>query len=127
MLTVKPIESKEEQKKFCELCGIDFCPDMFAYAARVSGEFIGMSQFNIENGTGYIKDLLLVPGKDDDEALFIMGRATMNFIDLCGVHKCRADRGAGKIMKLIGFREAEDGTLFCDMTGMFTSGCGGKH
>ena len=32
-----------------------------------------------------------------------------------------------EIMKLIGFREAEDGTLFCDMTGMFTSGCGGKH
>ena len=94
-----------------------------------SGEIMGFSQFEIKEGCGYIYDLKPRIGYSDNEAMFILGRATMNFIDLCGVHKCKcsADAADPAIIHAIGFKSLEDGEPVCDMTGMFDGHCGCKH
>ncbi|MFA5561790.1 MAG: hypothetical protein WDA00_04040 [Eubacteriales bacterium] len=124
MLTVKPLESKQEQEAACARCAIPYEADDLAYGAYADGEFIGMCQFKVGE-VGYIRDLVCAQGTEDFEALFIMGRGTLNFIDLCGVHTCRARAGAAadRVLLAIGFRRQADGDWFADMSQMFTSPC----
>ena len=86
MLEIKPIQDKNEQKTLCELCGAAYRPQAFAYSAYDNGAPIGICQFRIMNDTGYVYNLCNTADTDDLEALIIMGRAALNFIDLCGVH-----------------------------------------
>ena len=127
MFKITPAQSKEEQVKLCHLCGADYREGAFAYVMFDidSGDIMGMSQFEISE-YGYIFDLREPDGHDDFEAMFILGRQTMNFIDTCGAHSCYADNTAGneRLLKAIGFKENGD-KLFCDMTGMFDGHCSG--
>ena len=127
MFKITPVQSKEEQIKLCKLCGADYRAGAFAYVMFDidSGDIMGMSQFEISE-YGYIFDLCEPDGHDDFEAMFILGRQTMNFIDTCGAHNCYADKAAGaeRLLKAIGFKENGD-KLFCDMTGMFDGHCSG--
>jgi hypothetical protein len=89
---------------------------------------MGFSQFEISGEFGYIKDLRPRIGYSDFEAMFILGRATMNFIDLCGIHTCRAAKDAGDetLLKSIGFKYSDKLCEYtCDMTGMFDGKCQG--
>ena len=128
MFKISPIEDKETQKAQVEACGGVFREDYFAYAMidNESGALMGISQFEIEGEAGYISDLKEAPGLSDFEAMFILGRATMNFIDMCGAHKCRAalDAADERLIKSIGFKQI-NGEYFSDMTGMFEGKCKG--
>ncbi len=84
MLTVLPIQSKDEQKELCEKCGVEYDIEAFAYRAD-DGDFIGICQFCFEGDVGYIKNLAYAPGMDDTEAMIIMLRATMSFMHRCGL------------------------------------------
>ncbi len=130
MFKISPIEEKAAQKDIIESLGGTFREDYFAYAMvdNESGTLMGASQFEIEGDTGYISDLREAPGLSDFEAMFILGRATMNFIDMCGAHKCRASLAAGeeRLFKSIGFKEAF-GEYFSDMAGMFDGNCKGHQ
>ena len=127
MFKITPIQDKDRQREICALCSAEYREDAFAYQMydTDSGELMGMSQFEISK-EGYIYDLKEVSGRDDFEAMFILGRQTMNFIDLCGAHICRASYSAGekRLLRAIGFSE-RDGELICNMTGMFDGHCGG--
>lgn len=130
MFTIKPIQDKAEQEALCEKCGITYDADCMAYKADVDGVFAGMSQFRITGDTGYIRDLVPSPDLYDFEVMFIMGRQTMNFIDLCGVHTCRCRKDAGRdtLLSGIGFRDDGSDTLYADTTHMFDgSDCASKH
>lgn len=122
MLEIKPIQEKNAQKALCELCGAAYRPSAMAYSAYDNGAPVGICQFRIMNDTGYLYDLCNAVGTDDLEALIIMGRAALNFIDLCGVHTAyfEGDKTRGAIA--VGFRE-NGGKLFADLTGMFESPC----
>lgn len=128
MFKITPIQDKSRQKEICLLCGAEFRPDAFAYQMFDidSNEIMAMSQFEIGE-EGYIFDIKEAPERDDFEAMFILARQTMNFIDLCGVHSCYAAKAAGneRLLRAVGFRE-KDGELYCDMTGMFDGHCDGK-
>jgi hypothetical protein len=128
MLEIKPIQSKEEQAAACARCSIAYDADMMAYSAHDDGKFIGVAQFTMIEGAGYIKNIKLVDDLDDFEALFLMGRAMLNFIDLCGIHQayCAEDAAEGRILTAIGFRHDAENKLHADMTHMF-GGCGGDH
>ena len=63
MLTVLPIQSKDEQKELCAICGIEYDIESFCYRAD-DGDFIGICQFKFENGIGYIKNLSYAPNMD---------------------------------------------------------------
>ena len=127
MFKITPIQDKTRQKEICDLCGAPFRPDTFAYQMYDidSGEIMGMSQFEIGE-VGYIYDLREASGRDDFEAMFILGRQTMNFIDLCNVHCCKAasDFAPERLILSLGFKRTED-EYTCDMTGMFVGHCGG--
>ena len=129
MFKISPIQEKDNQKIIAEACGAIFRPDNFAYSMidNETGELMGFSQFTIEQSSGYITDIKPKIGYSDFEAMFILGRATLNFIDLCGVHTCLAtpDAGEERLMKAIGFRPTENNEYFVDMTGMFDGNCQG--
>lgn len=128
MFKITPIQDKTRQKEICDECGATFRPDAFAYVMYDvdTSEIMGMSQFEIGE-MGYIYDLREPDGRDDFEAMFILGRQTMNFIDLCGAHTCAADKGAGmeRLLRAIGFKENGE-ELFCNMEGMFDGHCSGE-
>lgn len=127
MFKISPINDKSLQEKYAALCDSEFHPDYFAYVMTDvdTGDVMGFSQFEIEANGGYISDLRPKHGLEDFEAMFILGRSTMNFIDLCGKSYCRANKNAAdaRLLRAIGFRENESGELDVDMTGMFDGKC----
>ncbi len=130
MFKITPVQDKALQKEISELCGREFRPDALAYQMYdiKSGEIMGFSQFDISE-CGYIYDLCEPEGRSDFEAMFILGRQTMNFIDSCGAHVCRtSDFSADqKLLHAIGFRKNENNEYFADMTGMFDDHCDGHE
>ena len=84
MLTVLPIQSKDEQEKLCAICGVDYDIESFCYRAD-DGDFIGICQFSFSGTVGYVKNLAYAPNMDDTEAMIIMLRATMSFMHRCGL------------------------------------------
>lgn len=128
MLKILPIQSKTEQEAFCARCGVKYRADLLAYAATVDDVLVGVCQFTLKDTGGVLYDLAPVPGtQPDKEALFIMGRAALNFIDLCGVHQAVFDGDPAvtgeQLLHAIGFRPAADGKLHMDLTDFFTSPC----
>lgn len=127
MFKITPIQDKTRQKEVCEICGAEYRPDFFAYVMLDcdSGEVMGMSQFEI-GAEGYISDLREAEGHSDIEAMFILGRQTMNFINICGAERCLAptDAGDSRLLSAIGFR-TEGTALACSLSGMFDGHCDG--
>ena len=128
MFKITPINDKNQQKEFATACGAKYNENFFAYAMTdaESGEIMGFAQFEIDGEFGYISALKSKIGYDDFEAMFILGRATMNFIDTCGAHICHAsvDCGEERLIKAIGFKINGD-KYTCDMQGMFDGHCDG--
>jgi hypothetical protein len=135
MLEVLPIQTKTEQEAVCARAGIVYKMDCMAYRALIDGELTAICQFSMDAEGGHIFDLAMVKDKDFSdrdriESLFVMGRATLNFIDLCGVHKAYFEdnsfEGEGMI-KSIGFARLEDGRWFVDLTDFFVEPCQHGH
>lgn len=128
MFKITPIQDENEKFEVARLCGAESIDGYFAYAMRdaESGMLMGFSQFEI-GGVGFISHLLPAVGYYDVEAMFILGRATMNFIDTCGIHTVKAapDASDRKLLRAIGFKDTESGEFFCDMSGMFDGHCDG--
>ncbi len=130
MFKISAIQDPSEQKKIAQTCGASAKDGFFAYVMRDcdTGELMGFSQFEIGD-TGYVSDLKAAPNSDDFEAMFILGRTTMNFIDMCGAHICHMAKDAAdeKLIRAIGFKL--DGDAYTvDMTGMFDgSHCSGHE
>ena len=129
MFKIEPVRDKSRQKELCRLFSIEFYPDNFAYYMFDcdSLEPMGMSQFEINESGGVISHIKEIEGKEDFEAMFILGRSTMSFIESCGVTSCYAlEKGSdARLLSAIGFKtDVGDGRLFCDLTGMFDGNCG---
>ena len=130
MLKVFPIQDKQQQKELCERCGIAYNADLLAYQATVEDQFVGVCQFILKPEGGILYDLAPLDRENPDkEALFVMGRAALNFIDLCGVHEAYFDGDTSvpgeKLLNAIGFKPNEDGRLYMNLIGFFTTPC--KH
>jgi len=135
MLEILPIQTKPEQEALCARAGIPYRVDAMAYRASVDGEITAVCQFSMDAEGGHIHDLAMVTDKefshrDRIESLFVMGRAAMNFIDLCGVHKAYFEDTAFEaegMIKSIGFEKLEDGRWFVDLTDFFVEPCQHGH
>ena len=126
MFKITPIQDKSRQEEICKMCSAEFRSDAFAYQMFDvdTGEIMGMSQFEIGE-VGYIYDIKEAPNRNDFEAMFILARQTMNFIDLCEVHTCYADNSSAPndFLTAVGFKEV-DGKFVCNTEGMFSGNCG---
>ena len=130
MLTVLPIQSKQDQETVCLKCGVPYRADCMAYEARVDDQLVGVCQFHLKNGIGHITDFAeYIPegGKSDPEALFIMARGCLNFIDLCGIHHAFFEAAFANrdLIHAIGFRQNQDNLWEIDLTDFFVDHC--KH
>ena len=132
MLKVLPIQTKAEQEALCKKCNVNFNPDLLAYSATVDGELRGISQFKLTAEGGLVFDIAAAPDVYDFEALFVLGRGTLNFIDLCGVHYAIykgevESEEKERLLRAIGFKRAESGSLEVDLNGFFTDHCHDKN
>ena len=125
MLIVKPIEDKGIQKEVCLTCGAVYDPDALAYSAREGEDLIGVCQFKLGAGCAEILDLKQKPGINDYEGMFILARGTLNFIDLCGIHRarCKANAGDASLLRAVGFREIDTNLMEMDLTDEFNGKC----
>lgn len=130
MLEIKPIQSKEIQKSLSALSSSEYREDAFAYSAYDGETFLGISQFIIDDGYAKILNISCADGTADLEAMFIMGRAVLNFLDLCHVKTVRIDKAAAetRLIRAIGFSELENGE-YADLSlcGMFEAKCSNHH
>lgn len=129
MLEVLPIQSKEEQEALCAHCGIPFKPELLAYRATVDGELRGICQFTMDQNGGRILDFTHSPEGYEFEPMFVMGRAALNFIDLCGVHRAYFDASYENetLIRAIGFQKNESGRYEVDLTNFFQEPCKHSH
>ena len=135
MLEILPIQTKAEQEALCARAGMIYRVDAMAYRASVDGEITAVCQFSMDAEGGPIHDLAMVKDRefsdrDRIESLFVMGRAAMNFIDLCGVHKAYFEDTAFEpegMIKSIGFEKLADGRWFVDLTNFFVEPCQHGH
>ena len=131
MLEVLPIPTKIEQEAAAARCAVPYDADCMAYHALVDGELMGICQFCMDEAGGHIRTLATVADtniseRDRLESLFVLGRATLNFIDLCGVHFALfedenfSDEG---LVKSIGFTRDDKSRLAMNLEGFFTEPC----
>ena len=126
MLIIKPIQDKDTQKEMCEACKFQFDPLLFAYSEKEDDKLIAGCQFDILGKDAEIKDFGMCKGAEEDiEALIILGRAVLNFLDLSGVKKCFFTTNADtneKYAKMIGFKK-ENEIMTITLEGLFDSKC----
>ena len=125
MLKVLPIQSKTTQEEICKKCNVKYDPDLMAYSATVDDELKGVCQFKLTDKGGMIYDLAPVAGTRDFEALFVMGRGTLNFIDLCGIHNAFyvGEDTDEPLLKAVGFKKDESDRWAINLEGFFTDHC----
>ena len=130
MLKVFPIQDKNEQATLCARCDVNFDADLLAYQATVDDVFVGICQFKLQPEGGILYDLAPLKGDAPDfEAIFVLGRAALNFIDLCGVHRAYFDAECDNetLVKAIGFSRNADGRFEMDLTDFFKEPCKHSH
>ena len=128
MLKVLPIQSKITQEEICLRCGVKYDPDLLAYSATVDDELAGVCQFKLTDKGGMVYDLAPVKDSFDFEAMFVLGRGTLNFIDLCGVHYAIyrgevKDEQTERLVKAVGFKLTDRGAYEVNLEGFFTDHC----
>ena len=126
MLEVLPIQNKEEQEALCARCKIPYRAELLAYRATVDGELRGICQFTLGADGGRIVDFAHAPTGYEFEPMFVMGRAALNFIDLCGVHVAyfdATDFTDEQTVRAIGFKKNDDGRYAMDLTNFFEHPC----
>ncbi|MBE6537346.1 MAG: hypothetical protein E7673_05265 [Ruminococcaceae bacterium] len=129
MFKITPVQLDADATELMSACSAEIKEGCFIYAMTdcESGRIMGISQFEIKEGYGYIYDIKEAFGGNDFEAMFILARQTMNFINLCGIDICRADLNAGdkSLIKAVGFKEGDE-YFECSLIGMFDgSHCSG--
>ena len=124
MLTVLPIQSKQEQMELCSICNVTYNQESFAYKADDDG-FIGICQFKFLNDNGYIEALAYAPSVSDWEAMIIMLRATMNFMYRCGLKLCYFEKDAvcEELILKSGFLKNENNQYYIDLVKFYTGSC----
>lgn len=125
MLEVLPIQDKQEQEALCARCGIPFETELLAYKALVDGVLKGVCQFTMDQKGGRIVHFAHVPSAYEFEPMFVMGRAALNFIDLCGVHTAffDAEYDNETLIKAVGFRKNAEDRYEMDLTDFFKEPC----
>jgi hypothetical protein len=127
LLSVLPIQSKDEQAAACAVCGVEFDTDLLAYKITDGDKLVGVSQFKMTPEGGKIVNISCVKGTDCFEYMLMLGRGTLNFIDICGARYAFLDDPTvdDVMSKAIGFAKDENGRYKVDLLHFFDEPC--KH
>lgn len=128
MLEIKPIETQEEQIDILGRCHISYKETLFAYKAYDGASLLGAAQFDIRGSIAVLDAIRQAEGTTEDfEGMFILSRAVLNFLDLCGVQEVfsyTVDKEEQHLLRCVGFKET-DGILKISLAGLFDSHCAG--
>lgn len=126
MLIIKPIQDKSYQEEVCKMCGFKYDPLKFAYSEKENDVLIAGCQFDILGKKSVITDFGMVNNTSEDiEALIILGRAVMNFMELSGAKICSyasESENTDRYAKMLGFSH-NDGEWSIDLEGLFDGKC----
>ncbi len=132
MLKILPIESKDTQKEIAAVCGVEYIEEALAYSAYSDEALAGIAQFRMTDKGALLYEIG-VCGKHvetDYQILFTLGRAALNFVDLCGVHDAFyvGNIEDESLILDIGFEKSDRDEYYMNLEGFFTSGgsCGCK-
>ena len=123
MLRARAIRDINEQKNCCDVCCMTHNPDMLYFAIfENETDCLGTLEFRFTKEGAKITDVK--PKKDtyDDEAMFILGKATLNFIDLVGPKYVEYSAEDEKLSQLLEFYP-KNGVLQVNLEGYFTEPC----
>ncbi len=130
MFKIFPIQDEQTKKIYAEACGAEPMESAFAYgmADAESMAIMGFSQFDLDGERATLYSLKEKIGQSDFEAIFILGRATLEFCERCGAVFCYAKKdGADEtLLRAIGLRSEEGDMLFGRIEGMFDGHCEGE-
>ena len=122
MLEVKPIQLKEDQKRFCEAVGATYNADLLAYSLFDGDRLLGVCQFKMTPDGGSILSLDLTDEKFD--LIYMLCAGTLNFIELCGALYAYLDFEISPTKaKLLGFEPDQNGRYRIDLKKFFSSPC----
>ena len=129
MLTIRPVQTKVEQQHICAQCGMEYIPPAFCHAAEDNG-LLGAAQSRIVSDIGIILDIREVVGSDrDEEAMFLLCRAVLNFFDLCGIKRAEFRPLTDDALSLAlaaGFKPCGDKMEVENISALFEHHCGGQ-
>ena len=132
MFKIFPIQDDETKHTYADACGAAVIDGAFSYgmADAESLAIMGFAQFDIDKDRATLYDLKEKIGQSDFEAIFILGRATLEFCERCGTTVCYAKKAAADetLLRAIGLRSLNEcGELFGRIEGMFDGHCEGKE
>ena len=123
MLRARAIRDVEEQKNCCNVCGITHNPNMLYFAIfENETDCLGTLEFKFTKEGARITDVKPKIDTYDDEAMFILGKATLNFIDLVGPKYVEYTAEDIKLSNLLEFYP-KNGVLQVNLEGYFTEPC----
>ncbi|MBR2324850.1 MAG: hypothetical protein IKA53_02280 [Clostridia bacterium] len=129
MFKIFPIQDEKTKSTYAAACGAVARADAFAYgmADAESLAIMGFSQFDLDGNRATLYDLKERLGQSDFEAIFILGRATLEFVERCGAEECFASLTAADetLLRAIGLRTEREGGLSGRIAGMFDGHCDG--
>jgi len=122
MLKILKIQDKSEQEQLCSTCGVPYVAHHMAYRIEVDEQTIGIATFFMGAKAGYLVQLCTIPGREDDNALFIAGRGVLDFMERCGAHEAFAIGSpcSDSLLREIGFT-LEDDLWSMDISEFFTT------
>lgn len=132
MFQVTPVRSRELQTDMAASVGCPFFDDTFAFcavelsddAARVTG-LIALCQFTYSPEEAVIKSVGVMPGSEEDEAVTVLVRGVMAFLNKAEIPFVYIDEEAApadRIKKWL-FRRTEDGRLGIDLGKFYRAPC----
>lgn len=123
MLTARAITDINEQQECCVCCGMTHDADLLYYAIfENDSDCLGACAFRFFPKYALIADIKPKINTYDKEAMFILGKAVLNFIDRVNfksVHYTAQDR---ELATLLEFYE-KNGVLQVNLEGYFCEPC----
>ncbi len=132
MFQVQPVRSRELQKELAGLIGCPFFENTFAFfAAELTDDakeitsVIALCQFSYAPEEAVIRSVGIMPGSEEDEAVTILVRSVMAFLNRAEIPWVYADEEAASpdMLKRWSFRKTEDGRLGIDLAKFYKSPC----
>lgn len=131
MFEVQPVRSREFQSQIADALGCPFYDNTYAFFAgeitddaRTVTSLIGMCQFTLDPEKCVIRSIAAAPGCEDDEAMIVLVRAVMSWIDKAEIPFVAAEESAAsrETIRSLGFREV-DGEWIIDLKKFYRSPC----
>ena len=132
MFEVQPIRSQELQAAVAEKLGGKYLDGTFAfYAAELEDDFtnvkypIALLQFTFTSEKAVIKSLDIREGSEKDEAVTVLVRAVMSWVNRAEVPYIEFDDGAADedYIRSVSFRRNENGRWSVDLEKFYRSPC----